>query len=120
MSFSREAGAESQAPVENQFDWDAHDVGHLALHQIEPAEAEQVVINRPLDLGSQLRNGEERFAQLGETDTGRILVVITTGLLNSKIRVVTAYPAKERLRRYFESHKRRSNVGRIEAQDLRE
>ena len=75
--------------------------------------------NRPLDLESNLRNGEERVAQVGETDGGRILIVISTSR-DSKIRVVTAWPANERLRRYFQSQKRNGNVGRVEEEDVRE
>lgn len=102
------------------FEWDEHNIAHIATHQIEPAEAEQVIFNRPLDLRSEVRSGEERFMQIGETDAGRILAVVTTGLLNLKIRVVTAWPANKNYRRYFASMKRNGNVGRIEKQDLRE
>ena len=35
-----------------------------------PAEAEQVIFNGPLGLEIQLRNGEERTVQVGETDAG--------------------------------------------------
>ncbi len=102
-----------------QFEWDEENIGHFALHDISPDEAEQVIVNRPVDLESELRNGEERVAQIGETDEHRILIVIST-MRQGKIRVVTAWPAKERLRRYFQTQKRNGNVGRIEEQDVRE
>ena len=102
-----------------QFDWDEQNIGHLALHQISPVEAEQVVHNRPVDLGAELRNGGERLQHIGETDAGRILSVVTT-MRYKKIRVVTAWPANKNYRRYFLSMKRNGNVGRIEEQDLRE
>jgi uncharacterized DUF497 family protein len=79
----------------------------------------KVILNRPIDLESHLRGGEERVVQIGETDSGRILVVVST-THDKKIRVVTAWPAKERLRRYFQTQKRNGNVGRIEEEDLRE
>jgi uncharacterized DUF497 family protein len=101
------------------FNWDEQNIAHLALHQISPAEAEQVVKNRPRDLEFELRNGEERVTQIGETDAGRILIVVST-TQGKEVRVVTAWPAKERLRRYFQTQKRNRNVGRIEEQDLRE
>jgi uncharacterized DUF497 family protein len=101
------------------FDWDDANIGHLTPHQISPDEAEQAIQNRPVDLESHIRNGEERIAQVGETDAGRILIVVST-MRGKKVRVVTAWPAKERLRRYFLSQKRNGNVGRIEEQDLRE
>jgi hypothetical protein len=102
-----------------QFEWDEQNVRHLALHQIGPVEAEQVVLNRPVDLETHLRNGEKRLAQIGETDTGRVLIVITT-MLDTKIRVVTAWPANRNYRRYFLSMKRNGDVGRTKEQDLRE
>lgn len=102
-----------------QFDWNKENVAHLALHKILPSEAEQVVLNRPVDLRTELRSGEERMAQVGETDDGRILIVVTT-MREKKIRVVTAWPAKVRFRRYFLSLKENGNVGRTEEEDLRE
>lgn len=102
-----------------RFDWDEENIRHLARHEITLAEAEQIILNRPLDLESHLRNGEERIAQVGETNVGRILIVISTSRGN-KIRVVTAWPANERLRRYFQSQKRNGNVGRVEEEDVRE
>jgi uncharacterized DUF497 family protein len=101
------------------FDWDEENIRHLARHEISPAEAEEVIRNRPRDLESELRNGEERVVQVGETDAGRILIVVSS-TSDQKIHVVTAWPAKERLRRYFQTQKRNGNVGRIEKQDLRE
>jgi hypothetical protein len=111
---------EDESKMEDlQFDWNEQNIGHLARHQISPDEAEQVLFNRPRDIESQLRNGEERMTQVGETDAGRILIVVST-MQDWKVRVVTAWPAKDRLRRYFLSQKRNGNVGRIEEQDLRE
>jgi uncharacterized protein len=111
------AGGELASPL--QFDWNEQNIEHLALHQILPAEAEQVILNRPVDLESCLRNGEERVVQVGETDAGKILIVVST-MRDKKIRVVTAWPANKNYRRYFLSLKRNGNVGRIEADDIRE
>jgi uncharacterized DUF497 family protein len=112
--------AEDQMPARSlQFDWDEENTRHLALHRILPLEAEQVILNRPVDLESELRNGENRQVQIGETDAGRILIVVST-TTDKIIRVVTAWPAKERLRRYFLTQKRNGNVGRVEEQDVRE
>jgi uncharacterized DUF497 family protein len=102
-----------------QFDWDNENIGHFARHQILPAEVEEVIRNRPLDLEVQLRNGEERLPHIGETDAGRILIVVTT-MRGKKIRVVTAWPGNKNYRRYFLLLKRNGNVGRIEKEDLRE
>lgn len=102
-----------------QFEWDEQNVRHLTPHQIAPVEAEQVILNRPIDLESHLRNEEHRLVQIGETDAGRVLIVITT-MRDNKIRVITAWPANRNYRRYFLSMKRNGNVGRTKEQDLRE
>ncbi len=99
-------------------DWDSGNIAHLAAHNILPNEVEEVIRNRPVDLGSKLRNGEDRLAQLGETNSGRVLLVVTT-TRNKKIRPVTAWPANKSYRKYFSSLKRNGNVGRIEDEDIR-
>jgi uncharacterized DUF497 family protein len=91
----------------------------LVRHDLEPEEAGQVIQNRPVDLRSELRNGEERVVQVGESDAGKILIVVST-MRDKKIRVVTAWAAIRNYRRYFLSLKRNGNVGRIEADDIRE
>lgn len=101
------------------FEWDAANIAYLAEHGIVPEEAEQALLNRPVDLSSEVRNGEPRIAQIGETNQERVLVVIST-MSGEKIRVVTAWPANKNYRRYFASLKRSANVGRAQDDDLRE
>jgi len=101
------------------FDWNAGNIAHLAEREVKPEEAEQVILNRPVDLKSELRNGEERVPHIGETDAGRILVVVTT-MQDKKIRVITAWPANKSYRRWFLSLKRNGNVGRTETDELHE
>lgn len=50
----------------------------IADGRITPAEAEQVILNNPFDQELQVRNDETRIPQLGERDTGRVLVVVST------------------------------------------
>jgi uncharacterized DUF497 family protein len=71
---------------------------------VSPEEVEQVIFNEPFDLALKQQRGEERAIQVGETDTGRILVVITTWR-KGKMRVVTAFPAKRRIRKFYERQK---------------
>jgi hypothetical protein len=42
------------------FDWEQANIDHIAKHGITADEAEQVVLNDPIDLTMQLRGGEER------------------------------------------------------------
>lgn len=61
-----------------EFDWDRANIGHVARHGILPAEAEQVILNDPLDLGMEIVEGEERYLNVGATLQGRVLLVVTT------------------------------------------
>jgi uncharacterized DUF497 family protein len=77
------------------FDWDHANIGHIAIHQISPEEAEEVLLNDPLDVQFDPdANDEERWTYLGETNKGRIVNVVIT-LRDEKIRVVTAYEAEK-------------------------
>jgi uncharacterized DUF497 family protein len=86
------------------FDWDDDNRAHIATHKVSCAEAEQVLTNEPFDLQFQVTNGEERFVQLGETNAGRILVVVTTWR-KSLIRVITAYDAQKAMKRIYVAQK---------------
>jgi uncharacterized protein len=82
------------------FDWDESNLKHIAEHGISSDEAEQVIQNEPLELEEETRNSEQRIKLLGKTDAGRILLVIAT-YDDEKVRVVTAWPAKQRLRAFW-------------------
>lgn len=92
------------------FDWDEANIAHIAVHDVSVGEAEEVVSNRPLDIGQQARNGEERLMQVGTTLSGRLLVVITT-LRGEKTRVVTAFPANHAYRAFYLAQKERNDDG---------
>lgn len=93
-----------------EFDWDDANRGHIAEHGVGTEEAEQVVLNGPIDVDVQIRSGEERTLQIGETDAGRILVVITTWR-EQKVRIVTAFPAKKKMRQFYEREKENQGAG---------
>jgi uncharacterized DUF497 family protein len=95
------------------FVWDEANLSHIAEHGVSPAEAEQVVLNEPIDLELQTRGGEKRTLQVGETDAGRILVVVTTWR-DGKVRVVTAFPAKKKIREFYEKQEGVNYGGGVE------
>ena len=74
-----------------EFDWDSKNTKHLAAHKVTPAEFEQVMRNDPLDLDSDVIDGEERYRSIGISNGGRLLLVVYT-VRNGKIRAVTAFP----------------------------
>jgi uncharacterized protein len=82
------------------FDWDNENRAHIAAHKVSCAEAEQVINNEPFDLELQAVNGEERFLQLGETNAGRILLVVST-YRKSLVRVITAFDAPKPMKQLY-------------------
>jgi uncharacterized DUF497 family protein len=75
-----------------EFEWDDDNLEHIAAHGVTAADVEFALSNPTIDIEYQDWHEEERFAEAGVTDKGRVLVVITTwrGL---RIRVVTAFDA---------------------------
>ena len=101
------------------FDWDDGNINHIKKHGITPKETEEVILNDPMDLRFELRNGEERTVQVGETDKGRILVVVTT-MRGELIRVITAFSATKNLRKVYITQRTRANAGGTEESELQE
>ena len=85
---------------EIEFDWDEANIDHAARHNVQPDEAEQVILNDPLDVGMEIVEGEERYLNLGVTFQGRVLLVVTTWRDN-RIRVVTAFEPIKRLIKFY-------------------
>jgi uncharacterized protein len=72
---------------EIEFDSDDANTGHVARHNVQPDEAEQVILNDPVDLGMESVEREELFLNLGATSRGRVLLVVTTWR-EDRVRVV--------------------------------
>jgi uncharacterized protein len=100
--FMSDTFSESESFPKPAFDWDEHNINHIAQHDVTPAEAEQVLLNGPIDLDFQVeQEDEERWPYIGETNAGRILRVIVT-LRGEKLRVVTAFePSKQNKQAYL-------------------
>jgi len=75
------------------FDWDEANIAHLKRHRVSAAEFEEVIKNDPLDLDHDSVSGEDRYRSLGETNRGRVLIVVWT-FRRSRIRAITAYRAR--------------------------
>jgi uncharacterized DUF497 family protein len=87
-----------------RFDWDDENRSHIAVHGVSCGEAEQVINNEPFDVEFQTVSGEERFVQPGETNAGRILVVVSTWR-KVLIRVITAFDAPKGMKRIYIAQK---------------
>lgn len=94
------------------FEWDQANRDHIAEHEVSCVEAEQVVRNNPVDLEFENDGYEERVTQLGETDAGRMLVVVWTWR-SERIRMVTAFDAPRAMRLVFLRWKGGANGGRV-------
>jgi uncharacterized protein len=91
---------------EIEFEWDEANIGHLARHSVLPREAEQVIVNDPVDLGMEIVEGEERSLSLGATAQGRVLLVVTTWS-EDRVRVVTAFETIKRLIQFYYQERER-------------
>jgi uncharacterized DUF497 family protein len=92
--------------LEIDFDWDEGNIGHVARHSVLPEEAEQVILNDPLDLGMEVMEGEERYLNLGATAQGRVLLVVSTWRAD-RVRVITAFePIKRLIQFYYRERER--------------
>ena len=82
------------------FEWDHANLAHIARHNVARAETEQAIIGYTVDLGWQTHEEEERLVQVGQTQSGRVLLIITTWRGES-VRVVTAFDASPGFRNLF-------------------
>ncbi|HKE93906.1 MAG TPA: BrnT family toxin [Povalibacter sp.] len=83
------------------FEWDAFNEAEVAKHGLAPSEVEEA-FDAPFMLrrDAELVGNEERTAFVAETLAGRVITVVYT-LRGPRIRVVTAYPTRGRLRRQY-------------------
>lgn len=82
-------------------DWDDGNLREIAKHRLDPAEIEAALTDpHRQSRGAYTVDGERRAALLGATPQGRVLFIVYT-LRDGAIRVVTAFPARPRLRREY-------------------
>jgi uncharacterized DUF497 family protein len=85
------------------FEWDSGNADKNWLnHEVRQAEAEQVLLNRPVMFAADLKHSqdERRFFTLGRTDSGRYLAVVFTTRRN-RVRVISARPMSRAERRAY-------------------
>ena len=83
-----------------EFDWDFENIRHIARHGVTPEEAEEALSGDTLEVSTEDDSTEERFAEVGMTKNGRILLVATT-LRHQRLRVVTAFEPNVRIKKYY-------------------
>jgi uncharacterized DUF497 family protein len=85
------------------FEWDAGNSDkNWRNHQVRQAEAEQVLLNRPVVFAADLKHSrtEARFFTLGRTDRGRHLAIVFT-TRGTRVRVISTRPMSRAERRAY-------------------
>lgn len=91
-------------PKPNKFEWDLGNKDkNWEKHKVHFKEAEEVFLNKPLIIFSDLKHSfvEKRFQALGLTDKKRYLTVFFT-LRNDNIRVISARDQSKKERSKYE------------------
>lgn len=87
--------------MESNFDWDDSNIEKIANHNVDPQEAEDALLDpRRLSTAARRVGGERRFAAIGSTEEGRMLLVVFT-LRRGALRVITAHDASPRDKRRY-------------------
>ena len=85
------------------FEWDAGNSDkNWRSHRVRQAEAEQVLLNRPVVVAADARHSrtEPRFFTLGRSDGGRYLAIVFT-TRGTFVRVISARPMSRAERRVY-------------------
>jgi uncharacterized protein len=87
--------------LDDDFEWDEANIGHIAAHGVSPTEAEDAILD-PRRIGGQAHSTatERRRAVIGATADGRILYVVFT-VIGDAYRIITAYDANDRQKRRY-------------------
>lgn len=79
-----------------EFDWDVHNLKHLAKHGISRPDAEDVFSGNHTLLEYQREGDEERWIAVGATRVGRILEIVFA-VRGEAIRPITGWPASKEM-----------------------
>lgn len=86
-----------------EFEWDEGNRDKNLKHRVENWECEQMFFNEPLIILDDPKHSvvEERFAALGRTDKGRLLVVVYA-MRGKKLRIISARDMSKKERLFYE------------------
>ncbi len=79
-----------------EFDWDGHNLEHLAKHGISRLDAEDVLSGNHILLEYQMEGDEERWIAVGATRDGRILEIVFA-IWGDMIRPITGWLANKEM-----------------------
>jgi uncharacterized protein len=84
-----------------EFIWTEDRIEHIAQHQVDPEEVEQVCIGNPFVLRTKSDGINPVYIALGQTDAGRYLACIVIQMPRGKGYPVTARPMTGKERRRY-------------------
>lgn len=82
------------------FDWDEHNISHIAMHAVRPAEVEEVTAGRYVIVPAMSGSVEKRWKLFGKTAAVRYLIVVFT-IRHNRFRAVTAHTMNRRERKIY-------------------
>lgn len=77
----------------NDFDWDYRNIGHIARHNVQDYEVEEVIL---FDKPIYYKSRDKTFVAYGFTEDGRYLFIVFGVKRRGVIRVITARDMTER------------------------
>ena len=90
-----------------EFIWTPDRIEHVAKHQVQPEEVEQVCFGQPLVLRAKSSGKNPVYYVLGQTEAGRYLFCVVIQFPEEKGYPVTARPMTDREERRFNEWKKR-------------
>ena len=84
--------------------WNQETVDHIANHGVSPEEVEQVLFNDE-DVPIIMRGKENKYLTYGETDSGRLLLVVWVWR-HKKTRIVTARDMTKKEKQFYRKRKK--------------
>lgn len=80
--------------------WDERNIDHIARHQVEPEEVEEVCFSKPLILRARGKR-QKLYYVLGQTGSGRYLFIMLRYFGKGQARVITARDMDDSERQRF-------------------
>lgn len=82
------------------FDWDLHNIGHVARHEVHPEEVEEAAGRPCAIVPARGAASEKRWKLFGTSVAGRYLVVVFT-LRHERLRPIAAHTMNQRERKMY-------------------
>ncbi len=82
------------------FEWDVHNIGHIAEHGVLPGEVEEAAARPNIIIPGSATGNERRWKLFGRTVAKRYVVVVFT-IRAKRFRTITAYTMNQAERKRY-------------------